>query len=198
MTKSDPEEQLPLRRFSTNSTSLFDYDNISSEVATDTISGYHLVNSKFSDIWKCVTTYLSLTPLGLKCWCSRRHFLPRPRLVSSTIKCSGFLVATIIAISIAEALLFSAYMNPPTHYHDLEGRVRASTRPGRGNPNNEKIFIGSNIIREDLIRGHWGSSLLSLINLLGPNNVFVSIYENDSGPGTAAALRELGQKLPCE
>lgn len=59
------------------------------------------------------------------------------------------------------------------------------------------MFIASNIVQEEMIRGPWGRSLLELVDILGEHNVFVSIYENDSGPGTGDALRELAAQLPC-
>lgn len=62
----------------------------------------------------------------------------------------------------------------------------------------EKIFIAANIVDAHLIRGQWGLQLLQLIALLGHENVFLSIYENDSGPTTTAALDELRGKLTCE
>jgi hypothetical protein len=68
---------------------------------------------------------------------------------------------------------------------------------GRGNIHNQKVYIAANIISEDLIRGQWGNSLRELVDLLGDDNVFDSIYENDSGKGTQAALRTLQQSLRC-
>ena len=60
------------------------------------------------------------------------------------------------------------------------------------------MFIAANIVDEELIRGPWGSRVVELVELLGRENVFLSIYENDSGEGTRAALRELGEKVQCE
>lgn len=60
------------------------------------------------------------------------------------------------------------------------------------------MFIAANIVDEELIRGPWGSRVVELVELLGRENVFLSIYENDSGEGTRAALRELGEKVQCK
>ncbi|KAK5939261.1 hypothetical protein PMZ80_008564 [Knufia obscura] len=87
--------------------------------------------------------------------------------------------------------------NPPQHYKELTTRAHSSSRPGRGNIAKEKVFIAANIIDEGLIRGQWGTSLLSLIDLLGEDNTFVSIYDNDSGEATSAALRELQLSMKC-
>jgi hypothetical protein len=71
---------------------------------------------------------------------------------------------------------------------DKQLRVTSSTASGRGNTNNES-FLAANIINEEFIRGSWGSSVPDLVDMLGEENVFVSIYENKSGPGTSNALR---------
>lgn len=57
----------------------------------------------------------------------------------------------------------------------------------------ETVYIAANIIDEDLIKGSWGKSLLELVDLIGKDRVFVSIYG-----GPSAALKELEAKLPCE
>ena len=41
------------------------------------------------------------------------------------------------------------------------------------------MFIAANIVDEELIRGPWGSRVVELVELLGRENVFLSIYEND-------------------
>jgi hypothetical protein len=68
---------------------------------------------------------------------------------------------------------------------------------GRGNPRNEKVFIAASLYDRggELAGGQWGMQLLELIDLLGDQNVFVSIYENDSGETGQNALRELEQKI---
>jgi hypothetical protein len=59
------------------------------------------------------------------------------------------------------------------------------------------VFIAANIIDPVMIRGPWGKAVTELVQLIGPNNVFLSVYENDSGEETKAALQELKQKLKC-
>jgi hypothetical protein len=102
-----------------------------------------------------------------------------------------------VLLSVLNAVLWPSYMIAPAHYRQLEDRIQTSSAGGRGNPNNEKVYIAANIIHEDLIRETWGSNLLELINILGSDNVFVSIYENDSGNGTRDALLDLQKRLPC-
>jgi hypothetical protein len=40
--------------------------------------------------------------------------------------------------------------------------------------------------------------LVELVELLGEDNVYLSIYENDSGSGTKNALHELKEKVNCK
>ncbi|EPS38885.1 hypothetical protein H072_7364 [Dactylellina haptotyla CBS 200.50] len=65
------------------------------------------------------------------------------------------------------------------------------------NVRNETVFIAANIIDEGLIRGAWGRSVRGLVELIGPENVFLSIYENDSGPGVKSALKEFAADINC-
>ncbi|KAI5781267.1 cryptococcal mannosyltransferase 1-domain-containing protein [Geopyxis carbonaria] len=76
-----------------------------------------------------------------------------------------------------------------------EGDVTKHTRAGRGNPDGEKIFIAANIVNADLINNEWGPRVMELLDLLGPENVFISVFENDSGPETRAALHTLDARI---
>jgi hypothetical protein len=60
-------------------------------------------------------------------------------------------------------------------------------------PENERVYIAANIIDGDLITGAWGRSLLQLVDLIGKDRVFVSIYG-----GPTQALEQLGGMLECE
>lgn len=57
----------------------------------------------------------------------------------------------------------------------------------------EKVYIAANIADGDLIDNAWGSSLLSLVDLIGAERVFVSIYGQPT-----AALSKLAEMLKCE
>ncbi|KKY15662.1 putative polysaccharide export protein [Diplodia seriata] len=60
----------------------------------------------------------------------------------------------------------------------------------------EKIFISSiHLHDEQLLRAHWNDALLSLVEALGPSNVYVSIYESNSRDDTKGALRDLDAEL---
>ncbi|MCJ1399103.1 hypothetical protein MMC11_002305 [Xylographa trunciseda] len=49
-----------------------------------------------------------------------------------------------------------------------------------------------------LASGLWGQAILDLIDLLGHENVFLSIYENDSGEEGAAALNDFKTRVRCD
>ncbi|KZF19248.1 glycosyltransferase family 69 protein [Xylona heveae TC161] len=90
----------------------------------------------------------------------------------------------LLALIILTPLLNPSYLHRPAHYVG-------------GNPFNEKVFIAANIVDADLIRGAWGQAVIGLIDELGAENTYLSIYENDSGPETREALAELRQKVKC-
>ncbi|EEP80205.1 predicted protein [Uncinocarpus reesii 1704] len=116
----------------------------------------------------------------------------------NALRAALWLTGAFILVSVLEALLYPSYQTPPKHYHTLKQTIRSrSSQAGRGNPDQEKIFIAANIINEDLIKGAWGDAVLELVDLLGEENVFVSVYENDSGDGTRNALRGFQAKLSC-
>ena len=112
----------------------------------------------------------------------------RPRLLrygKLLIRIALAAVAVLLALIVLTPILLPSYSRRPEHYNGT-------------NPHNETVFIAANIVDEDLIRGSWGQSILELIDIVGKENVFLSIYENDSGPGTRAALKDFANKVPCE
>ncbi|KAF8251335.1 hypothetical protein K440DRAFT_517264, partial [Wilcoxina mikolae CBS 423.85] len=88
-------------------------------------------------------------------------------------------------------------LNPPGYWMHLpgEGGRKKTTATGRGNPNNERIFIAANIVNAELIGKEWGERVMELIDLLGEENVFLSIFENDSGLETRKALGTLSNRI---
>lgn len=105
----------------------------------------------------------------------------------------------VFTLVLLTSIMRPSYTYPPPHYELLKKTVLESTYPGRGNPRNEKVFIAASLYDRggELARGQWGQQLLQLIDLLGGDNVFVSIYENDSGEEGESALRELEQQISC-
>ncbi|CAL5871926.1 uncharacterized protein PFLUO_LOCUS6181 [Penicillium psychrofluorescens] len=60
----------------------------------------------------------------------------------------------------------------------------------------ERIYIaGVNWNSESILRSHWNQAVLDLAQKLGPDNVFISIYESGSWDGTKGALAELDKDL---
>lgn len=101
-----------------------------------------------------------------------------------------FLRQRMLLLTFAFIILFDAY-------NILSYRpkpVRTTTLPAH--LANEKIFIAS-ICRnsEYMLRLYWSDALLKLVTHLGPQNVFISIYESGSQEDTKGALRELEASL---
>lgn len=81
--------------------------------------------------------------------------------------------------------------------HLIQGRIcEAESRSTRTSRNTERIYIASvNWNNELVLRSHWNKALLHLVSELGPDKVFVSIYESGSYDNTKGALRELDWEL---
>ena len=45
--------------------------------------------------------------------------------------------------------------------------------------------------------GDWGNALLGLVDLSGPDNVYVSLYENDADSAAKSAPNMLRDTLNC-
>ncbi|KAH8653213.1 cryptococcal mannosyltransferase 1-domain-containing protein, partial [Tricladium varicosporioides] len=65
--------------------------------------------------------------------------------------------------------------------------------PGFSIPDGETVFIAANIVDAGLIEGAWGDSLAELVELIGRERVYVSIFG-----GPTDALRTLDSRLRCE
>ncbi|KAI9369533.1 cryptococcal mannosyltransferase 1-domain-containing protein [Aspergillus egyptiacus] len=105
----------------------------------------------------------------------------------------------ILSLVLLSSIFTPSYTRTPPHYDALRESVSRSNNTGRGNPRNEKIFIAASLYDRggDLAGGQWGQRVLSLVELLGEENVFLSIYENDSGPAGAGALLDFKSRIPC-
>ena len=103
---------------------------------------------------------------------------------------------TLIAVT---AIFRPSYTHLPPHYEILKARASQSNAVGRVNTFNEKVFIAVSLYDQGgrLVEGSWGQSVLDLIDLLGHDNVFLSIYENDSGDGGTKALKIFKERLHC-
>lgn len=107
----------------------------------------------------------------------------------------------IIALVLLTSLLLPSYTRRPAHYRALSQRcAESNNKPGCANVNNEKVFIAASIYDEEgsLTGGPWGHAMLELVNLLGPDNVFLSVYENDADPKAQKSLDKFQEKVKCE
>jgi hypothetical protein len=132
-----------------------------------------------------------------------RYVTPRrrKRSVLRLLYWTAFALPYVVLILVLFAgALCPSYTHRPAHYNALRQRSLQSDSPGRANPNNEKIFIAAAIYEEkgELSSGAWGQALLDLVELLGPQNVHLSIYENDADAVTQQSLNNLRRRVTCE
>lgn len=60
----------------------------------------------------------------------------------------------------------------------------------------EKVYIASlHWNNEAILRSHWNNAVVELAKTLGPENIFISVYESGSWDDTKGALRELDDQL---
>lgn len=150
--------------------------------------------------WIC--SYL-LAGYHLLKFVSRLLLISAPRWYLPRIFCRRrcrffqFFFSLILALIFVVTVFCPSYTRPPVHYSSLRTLAQRTNDAGRGNPHNEKVFIAASIYDcgGELAGGQWGTQLLELIHLLGNENVFVSIYENDGGAKGQSALRELGRQI---
>ena len=124
----------------------------------------------------------------------------RKRSVLRLIYWSIFSVPYICLFLVLSAVvLFPSYTHRPAHYNELRNRAIATNALGRANVRNEKVFIAAAIYedRGALTSGPWGKAVLDLVDLLGPQNVHLSIFENDPDVETRQSLLDFEKKAPC-
>ncbi|RYN16909.1 hypothetical protein AA0115_g12084 [Alternaria tenuissima] len=102
----------------------------------------------------------------------------------------------LIVLVLVAGIFFPSYTVRPPHYEEL--RKRATTT-GRANPYNEKIFIAASLAetKGDLTSGAWGREVLELVELLGQENVHLSIYEDNPDPVTKQSLISFREQVKC-
>lgn len=60
----------------------------------------------------------------------------------------------------------------------------------------ERIYIASlHWNNERILRSHWNDAVVALATTLGPDNVFITVYESGSWDDSKGALRELDTRL---
>ena len=148
--------------------------------------------------------YLLGSPTPMSPFIGRRR---RPPFWKSPRRCAfGVLRLTwlmslcLLALSVIVATFFPSYTKPPNHYHDLRAAAYRTAEPARANANNERVFIAASLHdpNGELVGGTWGRLVKELVDLLGPENTFVSIFESDGGDKGDQALREYDMDFPCE
>ncbi|KAI2488216.1 CAP59-mtransfer domain containing protein [Pyrenophora tritici-repentis] len=102
----------------------------------------------------------------------------------------------LILLVLITGIFFPSYTVRPAHYEELRKRA-ADT--GRANPYNEKVFITASLAENkgDLTSGAWGKEVLQLVDLLGPENVHLSLYEDNPDPLTKQSLADFRYKVKC-
>lgn len=112
----------------------------------------------------------------------------------------NILIGMIFALVSITAIFRPSYTRLPAHYETLRKRSLQTNENGRANPNNEKVFIAASIYDKGgkLVDGAWGKATLGLVELLGPENVFLSIYESDSGAEAQVAFNGFKDKIRCQ
>ena len=121
------------------------------------------------------------------------------RLCSRLVFLFTLAIYLLVIVLATTATCFPSYSNPPTHYSLTAKRCKATGQLGCANVYQEKVFIAASILDKDgkLIKGPWGQAVLRLIDIIGPENVFLSIYENGAAATTKPEIRSFASKLTC-
>ncbi|OJD36067.1 glycosyltransferase family 69 protein [Diplodia corticola] len=124
---------------------------------------------------------------------------PRRTILRCVLWSLVLLPYLVCVLVVTTMVLRPSYTHAPAHYDQLRERATQSLAPGRGNVNNEKVFIASSIYDDEgmLAGGAWGKAVLDLVDLLGPENVYLSIYENDPEPAAKHALEQFKERVTC-
>lgn len=115
---------------------------------------------------------------------STNRLYARRLLRSRTLKILLFL---FFAINLLDVLRI--------HRNIADGERIARSRHAHAG-NRERVYIASmHFNNGKVIREHWNSAVLGLTEVLGPENVFVSVYESGSWDDTKPRLLELQREL---
>ncbi|KAH0007515.1 hypothetical protein KCU72_g15986, partial [Aureobasidium melanogenum] len=127
------------------------------------------------------------------------HFLGRLRIRHLIWIVLVAMPSLVVLFIVLVAVIYPSYSHPPHHYNVLRSKALRSTEPGRININKEKVFIASSIYDKqgELASGPWAQNLLDLIDLLGPENVFLSVFEDDPDDLARASLEQFSKQLKC-
>ncbi|KAJ5113810.1 hypothetical protein N7456_002344 [Penicillium angulare] len=74
--------------------------------------------------------------------------------------------------------------------------LNADTTHPATTPRRDRVYIASiHWNNEEILRSHWNNAILQLAEALGPENVYLSVFESGSWDGTKMALQELDRSL---
>ncbi|KAK1836525.1 polysaccharide export protein [Podospora conica] len=114
----------------------------------------------------------------------------RPRLLRQLLTRSALrkLLVLLIVWSIVEAQL--------VYRRVARAQIEYEAQHTTLQKNPTRVFIASlHWNNEAILRSHWNKGVLDLVETLGPDNVFVSVYESGSWDDSKGALRELDRDL---
>ena len=205
MSQNEPEGHALLESRRSSSSEAFSEHELE-EISTS-LSGVHSFkhNDKFSNrSW--LQTWSNHLRHTATLWPKRRVGTVRRRTFNMSSYCMLALIFLLLLlfffllVALIHVVFWPSYSNLPQHYQDLRTKTEASDEPGRGNVHGEIIYIASSRHGgEGLVPGDsWSRSILQLIDILGPENVFLSIYGDDPDPMTKIALDEFVGKVKCE
>lgn len=119
------------------------------------------------------------------------------RVIYYTVFAFPYFCAFLVLVA---GIFFPSYTHRPAHYVELQQRAANGTEPGRANPYSEKVFIAASLYEGDgqLTSGAWGKSVLQLIDLLGPDNVHLSIYEDNPSEAAMQSLASFRHNVTCK
>ena len=111
----------------------------------------------------------------------------------------AFFSYSVAVLVVLFGIFAPSYTYPPQHYATLRKEIEEANAKGRGNTLNEKIFIAAAIHdhQGEILGGGWGVGLRRFIDILGPDNVFLSIYENDADEQAQLALNDFAESVTC-
>lgn len=76
----------------------------------------------------------------------------------------------------------------PQHYEVARFRNHIASK-------NVSYFFAANFFNNEAILPHWSKEFIRLVTLIGPERVFLSVYENDSKDNTKQLLEQLKREL---
>lgn len=132
-----------------------------------------------------------------------RFLLPSVRRRRSIPLCAvqtlAFVTYCVLVFIILFGIFAPSYSHPPPHYLELRRSIEETDTRGRGNTHNEKIFIAAAVYDREggLLGGEWGVRLRQFIDILGPDNIFLSIYENDADEKAQLAMKAFAESVTC-